>query len=717
MEWKPRRASHAWWLVGIACIDAICAASDECESFRECIGRAALLSSVPLGSPDWHSAKRLYERATELRPDSKEAWLGRGALSQDSGDLVPAADQLSRALALDPLCWRAGINVGNLAARQGDLQTALRAFQHVIRTNPFVPQAFYSRGFVELLQGRLKVACACFQRAWALKPDLHTIAGFRFALDGLQSLRDALSPDRLCPIPGIDGDGGGVNDVGEIVSMWEEAYMRGDGREECSDLRINLATFIPPLRGGAGRSGGWGAARNERKTMEVLRDFVGRMHALYGPDCDGLVSLHVVTDQVLPARQLAEISLWDHVRVHTIPADSVERADGGEWARKVREMQEQGVLPDELVAVDVEAVASSNSGRQALQKLQEAARRAADGFSWAGESVSAPQTLGRGARGTGQAEALEVGGGQRCYAWAFGSVSGKGSSAGGAGGRECPLVVGQGLSSPSRCADVVVLTWGPVGGQGATRVASILRQNRLEAAVPDYLSAGLGEVRRAVDKARVVVVVVERAGGRWESGQEAEYSQDICQLLGGVGTQHRPRNWGKDGSGASAVFGLVLDGAVKPLCMEGGGWAGSVQWYERRWPLQTSIAMEQDLDDVHNLTPLVSPAGMLLLTHAPVCAYAHHVMSISVNRLIHSPSLSVSMPVCRLSGVRRPGTRTNAHGRTPTHATTHEHAHAHTDIYRLTQWECCCGPRRIAPRLLHPIVMSGTFGLLPLYTY
>ena len=248
-------------------------------------------------------------------------------------------------------------------------------------------------------------------------------------------------------------------------------------------------------------------------------------------------------------------------------------------------------------------------------------------------------------------------------------------------------------------------------------MASILRQNRLEAAVPDYLSGGLGEVRRAVDKARVVVVVVERAGGRWESGQEAEYSQDICQLLGGVGTQHRPRNWGKDGSGASAVFGLVLDGAVKPLCMEGGGWAGSVQWYERRWPLQTSIAMEQDLDDVHNLTPLVSPAGMLLLTHAPVCAHAHHVMSISVNRLIHSPSLSVSMPVCRLSGVRRPGTRTNAHGRTPTHATTHEHAHAHTDIYRLTQWECCCGPRRIAPRLLHPIVMSGTFGLLPLYTY
>ena len=70
------------------------------------------------------------------------------------------------------------------------------------------------------------------------------------------------------------------------------------------------------------------------------------------------------------------------------------------------------------------------------------------------------------------------------------------------------------------------------------------------------------------------------------------------------------------------MFSLVLDGAVKPLCMEGGGWAGSVQWYERRWPLQTSIAMEQDLDHVHNLTPLVSPVGMLLLTHAPVCAYA-----------------------------------------------------------------------------------------------
>jgi tetratricopeptide (TPR) repeat protein len=104
----------------------------------------------------------LYDRATQLRLNSKEAWLGRGALAQDAGELEVAASHLSRALGLDPLCWRVGINIGNLAARQGNLTTALRAFSHVIRTNPFIPQAFYSRGFVQVINAPLPYLSASF---------------------------------------------------------------------------------------------------------------------------------------------------------------------------------------------------------------------------------------------------------------------------------------------------------------------------------------------------------------------------------------------------------------------------------------------------------------------------------------------------------------------------------------------------------------------------
>lgn len=46
-----------------------------CDSFRECISMAALQSASSAAL-----ASRMYERATQIRPAAKEAWLGRGAL-------------------------------------------------------------------------------------------------------------------------------------------------------------------------------------------------------------------------------------------------------------------------------------------------------------------------------------------------------------------------------------------------------------------------------------------------------------------------------------------------------------------------------------------------------------------------------------------------------------------------------------------------------------
>ena len=355
---------------------------DECDSFRECISMAAL-QSASSGA----LAARMYERATQLRPDSKEAWLGRGALAQDAGDLDDAGRHLLRALVLDPHCWRVGMNMGNLAARQGDLPTALRAFQHVIRTNPFVPQAFYSRGFVQLLQGRLGSSCASMQRAWKLKPDLHTIPEFRFALEGLQSLRSAMNASRgidsfnvmPCPIPNIDAEGHGGAlasgtgdskhvDLGHIASVWEQGYMQGSGSTECAATAIDIAAIYPGQGGIASHT-----------SMDIAREFVGRIHALYGPDCAGFVTVHMVLAAgSLQPRHLAEINLWDLVKVHNVTwlqgdgagdrqgRGQVEWA-GRTWLQSIHDMQATRALPQELVIVDMRAVFSSAGGRAALQ--------------------------------------------------------------------------------------------------------------------------------------------------------------------------------------------------------------------------------------------------------------------------------------------------------------------------------------------------------------
>jgi hypothetical protein len=317
-----------------------------------------------------------YLQATELRPDSKEAWLGRGAIAQDAGELETAAGHLSRALALDPLCWRVSINVGNLAARQGDLTTAMRAFRHVIRTNPFVPQAFYSLGFLQLLQGQLTLSCASFQQAWALKSDFHTIPEFLVALDGLQSLRSAMAAagtGQPCPVPQLLNDGAGDT---EIVSVWEDSYMAGQGRAECEQVAMNLVTVFPSV----GHASTAGAQQDGRNAMDIAREFVGRMHALYGPDCAGLVTIHIIFPaESLEAKHLAEAGLWDLVKLHKLPSSSLlSRSQregktgeaiqlvGGEAMTVIRELQTRGNLPRELVAIDMQVVVSQ-TGRAAFE--------------------------------------------------------------------------------------------------------------------------------------------------------------------------------------------------------------------------------------------------------------------------------------------------------------------------------------------------------------
>eukprot|EP00802_Teleaulax_amphioxeia_P005592 Tamp_05596.p1 GENE.Tamp_05596~~Tamp_05596.p1 ORF type:complete len:201 (+),score=21.78 Tamp_05596:722-1324(+) len=127
------------------------------------------------------------------------------------------------------------------------------------------------------------------------------------------------------------------------------------------------------------------------------------------------------------------------------------------------------------------------------------------------------------------------------------------------------------------------------------------------------------QVLQALAEAHVLVLVVkDDSGGR--APDEEKGAQDmhdaaaedqgkqpgayICDWLSGLaGVQ--------PGRGPPAIFGLALDGSAVPVCEEGWGRL-RLQWFHKKTPLQTSIAIDQDMDDAHNLTPLVDAIGLLM---------------------------------------------------------------------------------------------------------
>jgi tetratricopeptide (TPR) repeat protein len=128
-----------------------------CVDVDDCLGKASL-KLASNNAEERHDAFQLYKEATQLDPDSKDAWLGLGGCQKDTGRLGHALYSFSIALALDPLCWRVGLNIASVLAMKSNFTFAERAYKHVIRTHPYHPQAYYSIGFIYLHQ----VSDSCF---------------------------------------------------------------------------------------------------------------------------------------------------------------------------------------------------------------------------------------------------------------------------------------------------------------------------------------------------------------------------------------------------------------------------------------------------------------------------------------------------------------------------------------------------------------------------
>jgi len=115
-------------------------------------------------------ARDSLQRVLKAFPNSPELHflLGLAALPLAQDEV--ALRHFNQAIALEPRLLEAYVNRGILLKNKGQLQAALRDFDHVIRVNPSMVQAYTNRGNVKVLLKQLTLACEDFAMAIRLDP-------------------------------------------------------------------------------------------------------------------------------------------------------------------------------------------------------------------------------------------------------------------------------------------------------------------------------------------------------------------------------------------------------------------------------------------------------------------------------------------------------------------------------------------------------------------
>ena len=121
-----------------------------------------------------HLAEALadFELATQLNPQSSEAFEALGVINRQNGDLVGASASFDHALELNPKNARAYAGRGNVHAVRHELDAGIADFDRAIAIRPEFAYAYLSRGLLFREAGNLDRAMPDFDRAIALDPNL-----------------------------------------------------------------------------------------------------------------------------------------------------------------------------------------------------------------------------------------------------------------------------------------------------------------------------------------------------------------------------------------------------------------------------------------------------------------------------------------------------------------------------------------------------------------
>lgn len=103
--------------------------------------------------------------ATQLLPNSEEAWALLGGLYLSTEQLDPGIQSLEKSLTLNPKNAGVNFSLGSAYFRKGNYPAAVRALETGLKTKPDVPEALFDLGNTYFRMGRFEDAIGSYKKA------------------------------------------------------------------------------------------------------------------------------------------------------------------------------------------------------------------------------------------------------------------------------------------------------------------------------------------------------------------------------------------------------------------------------------------------------------------------------------------------------------------------------------------------------------------------
>jgi tetratricopeptide (TPR) repeat protein len=122
----------------------------------------------------------LGKAINDLTQTLSHAFLSRGSLEQQSGNLSSAINNLQHAIQLSPANADAHFSIGSLFVAKGELTTAISSYQKALQIKPDFVAAYHNMGVSQIQLGQLSESIKTFKNALDFAPnsaDLHCSLG------------------------------------------------------------------------------------------------------------------------------------------------------------------------------------------------------------------------------------------------------------------------------------------------------------------------------------------------------------------------------------------------------------------------------------------------------------------------------------------------------------------------------------------------------------
>lgn len=161
-------------------------------------------------------AEGIFAELAAVDPEQASAWQGLGLARFGQGKLEQAAQDLTRAVALDAGLWRAYNALGIIHNRRQQPDAAVASFRAAIRQHPELAALYNNLGLAYMLKQDWTQAEASLRQALRLKPD-YALAANNL---GLVLARQGRSNDALRAFETAEGQARAHHNLG-VVMAWQ----------------------------------------------------------------------------------------------------------------------------------------------------------------------------------------------------------------------------------------------------------------------------------------------------------------------------------------------------------------------------------------------------------------------------------------------------------------------------------------------------------------